>query len=294
VKPQDALILLFLAAGEACARSQAEPRVASKEPLPSDVQSLTSLVASPAPQSLERTFEASGEFVSPVRSELAARLPGRVGKVFADEGTTVRKGQPLLELETEYLRLDVDKAVAEMARAEAMEEDARRDFARKKDLIEKGSVAQAVYDRSKASFEQAQASRASAAAALALARQRLADAVLVSPIDGSVLERRADVGQRIADNTVAFVLVQTAPLKLRFRLPERYLAQVKPGLPVHAKVDPYPGDIFEGHVAIVGQAVDPATRSILVEAEFPNRDGRLRSGLFARVVLNTAPSTPTR
>jgi membrane fusion protein (multidrug efflux system) len=84
------------------------------------------------------------------------------------------------------------------------------------------------------------------------------------------------------------VVAQTAPLRLRFRMPERYLAQVAKGQPVRALTDPFPGEVFGGHITLVGQSVDPATRTFLVEAEFDNRDRRLRPGLFARVELDRA------
>jgi membrane fusion protein (multidrug efflux system) len=93
------------------------------------------------------------------------------------------------------------------------------------------------------------------------------------------------VGERLGEASVAFVVEQTAPLKLRFRVPERYLATVHAGQGVAATVDPYPAEAFEGRVTLVGGSVDTASRTFLVEAEFPNRDGRLRPGLFARVQL---------
>ena len=52
-----------------------------------------------------------------------------------------------------------------------------------------------------------------------------------------------------------------------------------------ATVDAYPGDVFQGKVTVVGGVIDPATRSFLVETEFPNRDGKLRPGMFARVEM---------
>jgi len=235
---------------------------------------------------------ATGEFVSPVRSELAMRLPGRVGRVLVDEGARVRKGQPLLELETTYLSLDLERAQADLSRAQAAAKDAERDLSRKKELIAKSSVSQAAYDRSEAAFEQARAAVEASVAARDLARQRLADAVLRSPIDGIVAERRTDVGERLGDNSVAFVVAQTSPLKLRFRLPERYLASVHRGQPVRAAVDPYPGETFRGRVSLVGGVVDPATRSFNVETEFENRDGRLTPGLFARVEIDLNGSAP--
>jgi membrane fusion protein (multidrug efflux system) len=86
---------------------------------------------------------------------------------------------------------------------------------------------------------------------------------------------------------VALTIVQTSPLKLRFRVPEKYLASVRVGQPVKASVDPYPNEKFSGRVSVIGGVIDTATRSLLVETEFPNRDGRLKPGLFARVEMDT-------
>ena len=283
----------------ACGKKDVAPTASAKEPpaLPADVQSVataaTATVATaptttqdtPVAQDNGGTIVATGEFVSPVRSELAAKLPGRVGAMYVDEGSRVSKGQPLLMLETDYTRLNLQRAEADAARARAMADDARRDVERKKDLIAKNAVPQATMDRSQAAYDQANAALHSAEAQAAMYRQQLNDSTLRSPIDGVVAEKRTDVGQRLGDNTVAFVVVQTSPLKLRFRVPERYLASVHKGQPVKATVDPYPGQAFEGRVTVVGGVIDSATRSLLVETEFPNRDGRLRPGLFARVEL---------
>ena len=291
--------LFFLCAAafaSACGPQSDAPAKANAAPangdvkvaLPEDVKKGLAEVAAVSQEASEDSgvLRETGELVSPVSSEISAKLPGRVGKVFVDEGARVRKGQPLLEIESDYLKIDVDRAQAALARAKAGEGEARRDFERKEGLVAKGSVSQAVYDRTRSTLEQAGAARAEAEAALALARQRLADAVMVSPIDGIVAERRTDVGERLGDATVAFVLVQLSPLKVRFRLPERYLAQVERGQVVRARVEPYPDEVFEGKVTIVVRAVDSATRTFVVEAEIPNRDERLKPGLFTRVELD--------
>jgi membrane fusion protein (multidrug efflux system) len=298
-------ILAVLAAGtlalSGCSRAtpERESAPASSLPLPEDVRSVAA-VASPVAETPAAGGEAAraedavvaggrlsvtGEFVSPIRSNLVPRTGGRVARVLVDEGQRVRKGQPLLELETDYLKLDVARAEAEKARALAAADEARHDFQRKTDLAGRGSVSQAVFLRSKAGAEQAEAGLAAAQASVDLAQQRLADAVLTSPVDGVVAARRTDVGERLGEASVAFVVEQTAPLKLRFRVPERYLATVRTDQSVAATVDPYPGEPFEGKVSLVGGSVDTASRTFLVEAEFPNRDGRLRPGLFARVEL---------
>jgi membrane fusion protein (multidrug efflux system) len=276
----------------ACSRSAPGPAAtqAPAPPLPEDVQGVAAVTAEPAAEAPESRLSLTGEFVSPVDSRLVPRTGGRVGRVLVDEGMSVRKEQPLLELETQYLEIDVRRAEAEVARAEAIARDAQRDFERKQGLFVKGSVPQAVHDRSQAAAEQAAAGLAAAQAALALARQRLADAVLLSPIDGVVAERLTDVGERLTEGTVAFVLKQTAPLRLRLRVPERYLAEVRVGREIEAVVDPYPGDTFQGRITLVGQTIETTTRTFLVEAEFPNRDRRLRPGMFARITTDLRPS----
>ena len=278
------LAVLAVTLAACSSKAPAPQAAASAPPLPDDVKALAAAQptpGSPAPGS--GTLELTGEFVSPMRSELVVRWPGRVGKVLVDEGSAVRAGQPLLELETDYLSLDVQRAQAEAERAAAALSEAERDYARKQELLAKGSVTQAIHDRSRSGFDQARAGKSAADAALALARRRLADAVLLAPFDGVIAERHTDVGERLSDNTVAFVLVQASPLKLRVRVPERYLAAARPGLTVTARVDPYPDQTFQGQVSVVGRAIDPATRTFLLEAEFPNRDLRLKPGLFARV-----------
>ncbi len=306
------LSLILAGAVGGCGSSEknaAKPEATPTPELPSDVKDVAA-VATPAPTASTgtpaqgeaaapnvsednadgNTVNATGELISPVTSEVAVRTPGRVGKVFVDEGDRVRRGQALLTLETEYLALDLKRADAEVARAKASAADAERDFKRKEDLVAKGSVARAAYDRSQSNYQAAQAGVESAEAARDLARQKLADAVLHSPINGVVAEKKTAAGERLGDSSVAFVLVQTSPLKLRFQLPERYLARVRKGQAVRANVDPYPGETFTGRVSVIGGVVDPQTRTVAVETEFPNSDGRLTPGLFARVEIDLGPS----
>ncbi len=297
------LVAIALAAALACAKKET-PKAAGKQapPLPADVQSVSAAATpvvpsttatAPAGQSVAAvataagdTIVATGEFVSPITSNLSAKIAGRVGKVYVDEGSRVSKGQPVLELETEYVRLNLQRATADAARAKAAADDARRDLDRKKELIAKQSIPQATFDRSQSAFDQAQAAVQSAESQVGLYRQQLADSTLRSPIDGVVAEKRVDVGQRLGDQSITMVIAQMSPLKLRFRVPERYLAAVKKGQTVRATADPYPNETFEGKVTVLGGIIDSATRSFLVETEFPNRDGKLRPGLFARVELN--------
>lgn len=264
--------------------------VSAAPALPSDVSEVAAINTAANETAATNTntadaslFEATGEFVSPVRSELSPKLPGRVAKMYVDEGSRVTRGQPVLLLENDYARIHLQAAQAEAARAKAARDEAARDLERKKELVAKNSIPKATFDRSQAMFEQTTAAYAGANAQVALLRQQIADSTMRSPVDGIVAEKRTDVGARLGDAGVAFVFVQLSPLKLRFQVPERLLGKITVGDSVTARVDPYPGETFVGRIKTVGGVIDPKTRTMFAEAEFANRDGRLRPGLFARV-----------
>lgn len=295
-----ALLLLVLGA---CAGSTDAPSDETSTALPDDVKQVASVANQPGSPASPATpvqdgaaqdaqtsspagFTATGEFRSPVTSNLSPRLPGRVETVYVDAGEAVRRGQPLLKLETRYTELEAQQAGAQAAQARAALTEAANDFQRKKELFDKGSVPQATFDRASSARDQAQAALASASAALETARARSADAILRSPFDGVVVERRTAVGERLQDNSVAFVIGQTAPLDLRFQMPERFLPAVREGQAVRASVDAYPGVVFEGRVDVIAQTVDPSSRSFFVEAVFPNQDRRIRPGMFAQVHID--------
>ena len=90
-------------------------------PLPADVATVGTAMTSTATATIEAsaapgTLVSTGEFVSPVRSEVAAKVIGRVSRVYVDEGARVTRGQPLLSLETDYLRLNLQAAEAHASR----------------------------------------------------------------------------------------------------------------------------------------------------------------------------------
>ena len=257
--------------------------------LPGDVRDLAAAVEKAAQDSAALSSRYSGEFVSAQRSELTPRIGGRVKTVMVDEGALVQSGAVLLELETEYLDLDVTQAAAEVARAQAALTEAERDARRKAALVAKGSVSEAASFRSSSVFEQAKAQLDAAVARLSLARRRRGDAVLRAPFRGVVEQRLTNAGERLTEAKPAFVIVQLAPLKLRFRVRETDLTLVRKGQGVEADVDAYPGVKFRGVISVAGGAVDPSTRTFLAEARFENGDLRLRPGLFARVRVLTSP-----
>lgn len=117
---------------------------------------------------------------------------------------------------------------------------------------------------------------------LALARKKLADATLEAPIPGAIARRHVNPGEFVRENTVVFTIVRSDPLKFSGTVAEHASLEVRPGQLVRLRVEPVPGRDFAGRVTRVSPAVDVASRTALLEAEVPNREGLLKPGLFSR------------
>jgi membrane fusion protein (multidrug efflux system) len=176
------------------------------------------------------------------------------------------------------VQLDRAQAAAELAEAEANLGEAERQLRRGQDL----QVTQAL---SRAQLDQLQTSVATAQARVAAARARLDDTVIRAPFAGRTGFRRVSVGGLVSAGAVITTLDDTSVIKLEFTVPQSFIGELAPGLPVEARVEGLGERIFKGRVATLGSRVDPVTRAIAVRAELPNADGTLKPGMFMSVTL---------
>lgn len=273
----------------------------------------------------------SGTLAAEERADLAMKASGRIGTLHVDLGSVVEQGEPLARLDPtdfdlrvgqseaalrqaqarlglgpEGVESDVtieDTAVVRQAKAVLDEARLRRDrFAR---LFEQELVSTAERDAAEASYlvaesryqdalEEARNRRAVLAqrrSELDLARQQRTDSVLVAPFAGAISARHVAIGQYVTPGQPVVTLVRTHPLRLRVEVPERDAARVRAGQAVRVTIE---GDdtAHEGRVARLSPALDERSRTLTVEAEIPNRTGRLRPGSFARAEIVTASDVP--
>src|SRR5439155_11146126 len=111
---------------------------------------------------------------------------------------------------------------------------------------------------------------------------------VTAPFDGIVTERNVHPGALVGPSggqsaTPIVRIVDSRRLRLVIPVPEAYTAGVTPGTVIPFSVASYPGQTFSGTVARIAQSVDVATRTMAVELEVPNTDGRLAPGAFCQV-----------
>jgi membrane fusion protein (multidrug efflux system) len=263
--PSGATIPLVLVA--ACSTARSEPAERTDAPVLVRVEAATR-----REQPTGRTT--SGVVEARTASDVGFQVPGRVVRVGPDEGSYVRAGTVLAEVNPTDYRFALDQA-------EAQAEQAARERDRLRTLVAAGSVAPNDFDRAESGARQS-------GAAAGVARKRLADTRLVAPISGIVARRAIDPGETAAPGTPVFTVMDVATVRVRVGVPEADVGGVRVGQPATVRVPALPGETFAGRVSLVGIAADPTTRSYAVEVEVPNGARRLRPGMIAEATLGGA------
>lgn len=206
---------------------------------------------------------------------LRPEVSGRVAALGFRDGQPVRRGQVLVQLDDSVVRAQVQQAQAQLGIARAND-------ARNRELLAQNFISQAAVEQGAANLQVAQAQ-------LALAQAQLERLRIVAPFDGTVGIRLVNVGDYVREGADLVSLEDLRTIHVDFRLPERYLPQLRVGQAAQVSVDALPGQRFEARVQALEPQVDVNGRSVLVRATIDNPRGLLRPGMFARVdaVLST-------
>jgi membrane fusion protein (multidrug efflux system) len=227
-----------------------------------------------APVRLERVtrqIEAVGTLRSNEAVIIRPEMAGRITQVQFEEGQKVKRGAPLF-------RLDAAIAEAQLEQAKASLALSRSNYDRAHDLYRKEVGTQRARDEATAKLRVDEA-------ALALAQATLDKMTILAPFDGIIGLRRVSPGDYVNPGQDLVNLENADSLKVDFRIPEIYALQLAVGQSVRITLDAIPNEAYEGKVYAIDPAHDPNGRAVILRARIGNPDGRLRSGMFGRVVL---------
>ena len=249
-----------------------------KEKAPAGGQAVSVVTAST--QSVPRSVNASGTVSAWEEVPVGAETGGLTATaVYVDEGSYVRQGQPLVQLNDALLRAQLRQQQAAVQSAQA---NAARDQAaleRAQELKNRGFLSQASLDTALANKRASDANLAAAQAALSETRTRVAQATIKAPVSGLVISRSVTRGQIVSAGTELFRVVRDGRLELDARVPETELPLVRAGQP--ASVTSEQAGQTAGQVRIVTSEVDAETRLGVARIALIN-PGPLRPGMFAR------------
>lgn len=222
------------------------------------------------------TVSAVGSVAAVQGVVVSAEVAGKVTRIAFESGAPVKEGDLLVELDTSIEQ-------AQQRSAEASSRLAQLSLTRARDLREKNSMSQADLDAAEAQFQEA-------AAQLENIRAVIAKKTIRAPFAGRVGIRQVNLGQYVASGDPIVGVQSLDPVFVDFTLPQNRVSDLAADMTVRVRSDAYADHLFEGKLTAINPSVDPATRTVKLQATLSNKEGRLLPGMFANVEV-VLPST---
>jgi RND family efflux transporter MFP subunit len=215
-----------------------------------------------------------GTFQAIKQTTIYPRSNGYVESWKVDIGDNVQAGQLLAEIATP----EVDQ---QLAQARAQEEIAKVTADRWRDLVQKSVVSKQEYDQNQKAYEAAKAN-------LQQLEKIQGFQQILAPFAGKISARNIDVGTLVTagtgnSGTPLFNLVQSDVLRVYVFAPQENAPSIHEGLAAKILLEEYPGQEFDGKVTRTAGALDPQSRTMQVEVQVPNHDGKLYAGMYGEV-----------
>ena len=198
-------------------------------------------------------------------------IDGRVVGLHFREGEAVKRGQKLVTI-------DAREFEAQMAAVNADLRTEKQRLTRAKELFEQKYIAKEALDVQRGTVERFEAR-------VQEVQARLDKAVILAPFSGIIGLREISPGAYVKAGDDIVRLENLDSIKVDFRIPEIYLADVGRDQAVTLGVDAFPGEVFQGRVYAVEPMVEQQTRTAMMRAKVPNKGYKLKPGMFVRVAL---------
>ena len=222
------------------------------------------------------------------KATIYARVSGYVKSWNKDIGSQVKAGEVLATIEAPDLDQQLAQARATLASAKANQEIAEITATRNNTLVKRQIVSQQIADQTSADAE---AKKAIMDASQAYVRQLEAMQSfkqIVAPFDGVVTARNTDIGALINSGNAGQALFEVSDLhrvRIYVQVPQAFTADLRPGLKATFEMPQYPGQKFDATLVTTSNAMSEMSRSMLVELQADNPNGKLFGGTYCRVDL---------
>lgn len=229
----------------------------------------------------------TGGYVTEVKQIKSA--DGRARSI--DIGDYVTAGTVLAQIRPQDLRNQADQSEAQVNAAIAQHTLAEQEFNRAKALYATQSLTKPDYDQAQARFDATLASVNQASASLREAHISLSDSSLKAPLSGRILTRNVDVGTLASPSAPAFTIADISEVKASFGVPEGALNLVHLGQQLTLQMQNDTA-LYVGHVTSISSSADSKNRVFTVEVTLPNRRNQLRPGMIASIELGGKHEQP--
>ena len=280
------VVAAIVAVAELIPRLRAEKTLKTRT---SDLALANVLVDKPKLGEPSQEIVLPGNMFAYVDSPIYARTDGYLEKWYFDIGAHVRKGQLLATIASPEVDQQLAQAEADLATAEANAGYAKRQASRYTDLLASNAVAKQDTENFVTQAASTTTQVKSAQANVQRLEQLTGFESVYAPFDGIVTARGVDIGTLInsgsgtSSGREMFHMDDEHIMRVYVNVPQVDSPSCTPGTPADLTLEEYPGRRFHGQVVRTARAIDPASRTLLVEVDVPNHDGTLVPGAYTEV-----------
>jgi RND family efflux transporter MFP subunit len=276
------------------------PRVQNSKELVADAVAAgktTVTVVVPTQTSSAPELVLPGNVTANQMTSIYSRVDGYLKKWYVDIGDHVQQGQILADVEAPQVDAELRMAQAQLELAQANLTLAQTNSSRSQELFQNHVNSQKELDTVLATGQVEKATRDNADAALTSAQDMKGFEQIRAPFAGTITARYIDVGSLVSSGSARtvqklFDLAQSDPVRVFVNVPQADVSSVQAGTPATITVDEFPGQTFAGKVARDAGAFDQSSRTLLLQIDVPNPDGRLYAGMYAHAKLALKNPTP--
>ncbi len=247
-----------------------------------------------APASGQAVLELAGEVVPRYESRIGFRVGGKIVSRKVEVGSTVRRGQVLMQLDPSDLQLSHAQAKAAVAAAESTLVLARADLERHRELHDKNFISRAALDAKEAAFKAARSGHEQALAGLGVQANQSSYTTLVADADGVVTALEAEAGQVVSPGMPVVRIARSGDTEVRISIPEDQVDALREGTTVTVRTWANPDKPVDGRIREVAPAADPATRTFAARVTLPNAGNEVRLGMTATVAFSATTQPAIR
>jgi membrane fusion protein (multidrug efflux system) len=216
-------------------------------------------------QSWPQTFTAIGTVEADEGITISAQVPGKVKRIAFQSGAQVKAGEVLIEQESVNEKAQLNAAQARLKLAQS-------NYQRLEELRNRKIASQSELDTAVQQVESAKGDVDDLRATLEKKQIR-------APFDGRVGIRQVDLGTDLQIGTAIVTLQATNRVRVNFPIPQDWLIQMTPGLPVSVAVGDSQNSVVKGEITAIGAEINPLTRNAVVQSSLENSDNRLIPGM---------------
>lgn len=224
--------------------------------------------------------------------EVGSQVTGRAKEILVDYNSEVKKGDPLLEIDSSTMQTELRRAQADNKKAAADFNLTKSVYDTNKDLYEKRLISKEELDDSKSKYLAASAALEQSKATIEITESNLNNTTIRSPIDGIVLSRNINTGENVTPNSKALFMIsqELSNMRIDTNVSEADIGKIQKGQKAYFTVDAFPNETFEGTVSQIRN--DPITNNNVVTynvvVDINNPENNLKPGMTADVKIVVA------